>query len=37
LRPAGGLPRRLNGRQQERDQDANDRDHHEQLNESETM
>ena len=31
LRPPGGLPRGLNGRQQQRDQNADDRDHHQQL------
>ena len=33
LRPPGRFAGRLNGRQQQRDQDADDRDHHQQLDE----
>jgi hypothetical protein len=35
--PPGGLARGLHGRQQQRNQDADDRDHDQQLDESETM
>src|SRR5262249_53579611 len=35
-RPAGAFPRRLDGREQEGDEHADDRDHHEELDERET-
>ena len=37
LRAAGRLARRLHGRQQQGDQDGDDRDHHQQLDQRETM
>jgi len=37
LRPPGRFARRLNRRQQQRNQDADDRDHDEQLDEGKTV
>ena len=37
LGPPGGLARRLDGRQEQRDQHGDDRDHHQQLDQREAM